>query len=137
MDDSEDRVFDRHDSASSTTPGHKAKNILKVFARMERKGFPEEAPGCLFGKRPEFSLKSYKRHGGVFARMLCCPLDCNAALQRPGKRGFIGILEIRTHRQTTGDAGDLANKGFEELGEIQRRCFALHIGIHRQDDFID
>jgi inorganic phosphate transporter, PiT family len=60
-------------------------------------------------------------------------LDLPPAFQGFAQSNRIGILEITAHRQAARDARHRNSQGFNQLGEIERRPFAVHGRVGRND----
>src|SRR6266566_5303877 len=50
---------------------------------------------------------------------------------------FIGILQVRTHRNPDANSRDAHSQRLQELGKVDRRGFAFGRGIRRDDDLFD
>src|SRR5262245_31009668 len=63
-------------------------------------------------------------------------LDVAAPLEGPRERHLVGVLEITSHGHAAGDARDAHPERREELGQIERGGFAVHVGVGGEDDLL-
>ena len=50
---------------------------------------------------------------------------------------MISVFEITADGHARGDASDFDIQGFDEAGEIERRCFSFDVWIGGQNHFLD